>query len=281
MSTAVSASYDLGLLGDSRTAAFLCHWINPHFGCRVTRLAVNAPGYRNYAEQLLMNDGALASIAHLQDLEELQICNADIGPQVLEGIARLKNLRRLSFQDCRLPDGLPNVLRELTGLEFLEICKCEVVDDDLEGLENLQHLTHLDLSWNPVTDEGMKHVSTLRNLRVLNLGKTEITGSTLEELKDLRRLYSILLNDTKVELGDLHHLLSLPELREVALYGSSVGWALKPSEHPKAEEIFADRPKVRIVWTPPGTVNGWSYADNRPTLSAPSGQAPRGFWRGP
>lgn len=266
----VDAAYALGLLGDGALAQQMCYWVHPHFGCRVDRLALapDADRYNPFSSTVpshrIQGEIDLAPLAKFRDLEELQLYKVDLGEDSLQTIANLKKLRRLSLFDCRLPDHGVNEIAKLPNLQSLQLRHCGITDETLSGLQQMAELRQLDLSENPLTDAAAEQIATLQELTSLGLAGVKITGDALAKLATLEKLQSIDLQRTEVDLKGLEELTELASLRHLSLFGSQVGWELKPSEHKQAAALFGDPSTVELEWhnVNPGSL--WRALDNRP-----------------
>ncbi|WP_425397741.1 leucine-rich repeat domain-containing protein [Aeoliella sp.] len=271
--TNVACAYQLGLLGDGALAQGICQWIHPHFGCRLQRLSLNFTNHLSFSNrhteegQRIQGDVDLIGLSTFRDLEELQLSQADLGDESLQAITSLKKLRRLSLIDCRLPENSVRELAKLPNLRSLQLRYCSVTDEALAGLERMTELRELNLSENPFSDASAERLTNLEKLTTLNLAGVKVSGATMEKLSSLPKLQSLDLQRTEVDLDVLQPLTEIASLRYVALFGSKVGWQLKPSEHKQAEEVFGDHSAVKLHWHSLKNEALWNLYDNRPGVS--------------
>jgi hypothetical protein len=117
-------------------------------------------------------DGALASLAGLNNLFQLEVHSRGLTDAGLTPLAGLPNLRTLHLWDCpHLTDaGLPS-LAALSGLTSLGLGRCDITDRGLghvlEWLLRLDTLTLLDCP--RLTDAALDHVAEYSGLRCVQL----------------------------------------------------------------------------------------------------------------
>ena len=169
------------------------------------------------------DDGVMAHIARLEDLEELDFSPAshpsvsDAGLAYLRGLPRLRRLN-LSRTGVRGP-GLAH-LRGMNQLKRLELLELPLKDEDLIHLGGITSLEVLTLSSGGITDDGLAHLSGLK-LRQLHLESPWISGAGLRHVGGMTDLWCLVLNSPR--LDSLLPLGHLTELRWVGLDGTAVG----------------------------------------------------------
>ena len=169
------------------------------------------------------DDGVMAHIARLEDLEELDFSPAshpsvsDAGLAYLRGLPRLRRLN-LSRTGVRGP-GLAH-LRGMNQLKRLELLELPLKDEDLIHLGGITSLEVLTLSSGGITDDGLAHLSGLK-LRHLRLESPWISGAGLRHVGGMTDLWCLVLNSPR--LDSLLPLGHLTELRWVGLDGTAVG----------------------------------------------------------
>ena len=158
-----------------------------------------------------------AGLAHLKDLEELQVIRlsgSGITDASLVNLKELRGLRWLDLDYTRITDaGLSN-LKDLKRLQGLRLGHTQITDAGLEILQELKELQVFNLEWTQITDAGMTHIEDLKDLRCLNLYKTGITDATLVRLKGLKGLQELNLESTKTTVaGGKDLIIALPNLK--------------------------------------------------------------------
>jgi hypothetical protein len=171
------------------------------------------------------DDGVMAYIARLQDLEELDFSPINAShPSVSDaGLAYLRGLSRLRWLDLSRTGVRGPGLAHLQGmnqLERLELLELPLEDEDLIHLGGLTSLEVLTLSSDGITDDGLAHLSGLK-LRQLRLESPWISGAGLRHVGAMTGLRCLVLNSPR--LDSLLPLGHLTELVWVGLDGTAVG----------------------------------------------------------
>jgi hypothetical protein len=102
-----------------------------------------------------INDDALAAIAKLPNLEDLNLWHTRVTD---DGIALLvdSKLKRLNLDDITgIGDGATEHLAKITSLEFLHLGKTGVTDEGLEKLKTLVNLTEINLNNTALTKKAV------------------------------------------------------------------------------------------------------------------------------
>jgi len=125
------------------------------------------------------NEGSLAALSALTDLELLYITDTPIGKSELSH------------------------LRPLHKLKLLHLDGTKVADADVAHLQRLPSLRELSLANTPISDAGLAHLATMTQLEQLCLNGTTVTADGLSALKELPRLEFLNVRDTPAAKGDL------------------------------------------------------------------------------
>jgi Leucine-rich repeat (LRR) protein/thiol-disulfide isomerase/thioredoxin len=185
---------------------------------------------------------ALAPIAHLTGLEEIDLLNCPIGDEGTQFLAGMTRLRCLGISGCRVGDEGLARLAALAGLERLDLSngwiteaglaqvgrmkslkslslyRCDIGDGGLAQLKRLTTLESLRLAdCLHITDAGLAHLNGLSRLKSLDLESTPITDAGLAHLAGLKSLEDLNLPDTKITDRGLGHLRRLRSLRRLSL----------------------------------------------------------------
>jgi Leucine-rich repeat (LRR) protein len=151
--------------------------------------AVDNPG-QPYANFVNINDEQADVIAKLENLEWMELDNAELADSSLKFFSGLKKLRYLSLNHNE--EITDEGLRHLTSLNlfFLDLSGCKgITNDGLEVLSNLTTLRHLALrDCDGITEEGFEHLRKLTNLQELSVSSENINGFGLVHLKKLPHL---------------------------------------------------------------------------------------------
>lgn len=138
-----------------------------------------------------------------RDIAVLEFADCEISAAVLWELERFSKLKRLSFQDCRLPggdwgqvrlsptvrlltsyqtSGLPSSYtwlsanRELTDLYFI---KSDITDESLATMPASLKIENLSLTSTEVTDQGIAHLRSWTALRNVGLRNTKVTDASM------------------------------------------------------------------------------------------------------
>lgn len=107
-----------------------------------------------------------------------QVDNAAIAP-----LANIPNLVELNLANTKVTDeGLASIAG-LTNLTHLHLENTAITDAGLAHLKGLSNLVYLNLYNTKVTDAGMAHLSGLANLRKIYLWQTEVTDAGATQLQ--------------------------------------------------------------------------------------------------
>lgn len=165
--------------------------------------------------RLPIADLQLKHIGHLTGLQELNLCDTDIGDQGLQWLRNLKELKSLNLSGTDVTaKGLAN-LRGLTALENLELSDNHLGNSGIESLVSLKHLDRLQISRTNVGDKGLKSVAALPHLRSLNIQFTQISDAGISALTQMKGLEELQMAHTKVTPACIKYLSQLVSLRRL------------------------------------------------------------------
>lgn len=143
------------------------------------------------------SDEALAHVASIATLTELDLGDAWISDAGLKPLSKLKNLRRLQLGWTRdVGDaGLPHLLA-CKSLEVLGLGGTKVTDAGLPLLAKLPKLKELGLSGTAVTDAGLERLAAAaRSLTTVTIGKkSKISAAAIDRLKKARPDLTVVIN---------------------------------------------------------------------------------------
>jgi imidazolonepropionase-like amidohydrolase len=125
----------------------------------------------------------LKNLAPLAELETLDLRITPVGD---EGMAHLRNLKKLKFLNLfrtNLSEKGLAELRDLTQLETLLIGGTRVTDEGLKHLENFSKLRKVSVFRTGVSDAGLKHFEKLPSLEVLLIGESKISAEGARRLQ--------------------------------------------------------------------------------------------------
>ncbi len=165
-----------------------------------------------------------SELRHLRNLKKLTHLNffGDVTEAGLRHLTELKKLETLSIsrrggRDSRfvITDHGARNLGELGQLRSLEFVHYEVTDDGVINLSQLANLEELDLSGNQISNRGARHLGQMTGLRKLNLNNTKISDLAVCEFAGLVNLESLALCGTDISDECLRVVSRLPSLREL------------------------------------------------------------------
>lgn len=195
-------------------------------------------------------------IVGLQGLQALHLHSPDLGNDDLKRLARLKNLRSLSWgfftqtsiAGLRVLAALPaletlhvkQIRQDGTGLDISGLRKLtdltigmrlraregdrytrtydEFRDSDLACLQGLTSLRWLRLNGPGIGDDGLVYLASLTNLEILNIGGSPaLTDNGLRCLAGMRKLRSLWIGNSRISEQGLTHLYPLKALDSVRI----------------------------------------------------------------
>jgi hypothetical protein len=151
------------------------------------------PQFVESATRLLLfntdaTDAALAHLAAMKNLQEMELGSTQVTDAALPHLAGLNNLERLCLGDTVVTDSGLAHLAALKNLVSLRLDGTKITDTGLAHLAALQELQTLDVHNTQVTDRGLAQVAALKNLQTLVLDDTVVTDAGLVHLAGQRNL---------------------------------------------------------------------------------------------
>ncbi|MCA9038844.1 MAG: leucine-rich repeat protein [Planctomycetaceae bacterium] len=254
---------------------------------RLNLSATNA----NRRSNLLTTTG-IAHLTSIPELEHLRLPHYDIGDEVFEIAARLKNLRTLhigrGFRH-KLPPLSRSQLEHLLALKNLDILFIFDIKMDLKALDVVGQMTQLkSLAFAPVQDmknEDLARLKNLTSLRTLNIPyRSGLTLSSLNHLQgmtEMRALYASvempLLSEETLDLSQMKKLetIIMPDIRDedVACFANctklkslQMGFGRTLSDEGMKHIAKLDRLQMLNIGGPDVTAKGLKYLENKPEL---------------
>ncbi len=164
----------------------------------------------------------LPLLAHLTDLEVLNLSNAAVTDSDLHALEGLPKLQSLGLTGAPIGDAAVAVLKRFPGLRVLSLSGTRLTDDGLASLGDLTKLESLGLKGTAVTDAGLVHLKALTGLINLNLADTKVTDAGLVHLTGLTRLESLNLSNDTISDAGLATLSRMPGLAGLNVTGTKV-----------------------------------------------------------
>ncbi len=180
-----------------------------------------------------IGDTICETIGSLSRLEELDLVHANVTPQGIKQLLRLKKLRTLNLMETPVGDEGVALLATLPELRSVNVSyplqkvirvhgldniisddKVQITDRSLQTLSKLEHLEEVRLYQTQVSDEGLKSLRGMKTLRVLDLGGTKITPECFETLQTLTSLETLGFDGVQIDREKIMQLAeSLPNCR--------------------------------------------------------------------
>jgi|GEM_PF-3087527 len=166
---------------------------------------------------------ALADLAHLTGLEEVNLLNSPIGDEGARHLAGLPRLKYLGISGCRVGDEGLARLAGLPELERLDLGHCWVTEAGLAHVGRIRSLRSLSLYRSDIDDQGLVHLGGLPVLESLRLADClHISDSGLAHLRGLSHLRNLDLESAPITDAGLTHLARLANLENLNLAGTKV-----------------------------------------------------------
>lgn len=193
--------------------------------------------YMAFLEKLtidLKSTADVSALSTLTTLSELKVNNATVSKEMLQTIASMPHLSRLTLSDCFISTVAP--LSSATNLLYLDLSNNTIRDlSPLSALQNLQelHLAHnavvdltpvsalqklskLDVSYNTITT--LAPITVCKNLVWLNASVNTI--DTLDNISELSQLEYLNLESNK--LTDIAEISTCTELKELNISSNTI-----------------------------------------------------------
>jgi hypothetical protein len=147
-----------------------------------------------------VDDGDMAGVEALQDLQDLSLNHTRVGDVTVERLAQLPRLEKLELANTAITnDGLAH-LRDAQQLRQLDLGNTRISGAGARHLTGLKELHELSLRGTDVRDEVLKHLATMKSLEKLDLSMTAITDDGLQYLLDLASLERLNVAGTEATL---------------------------------------------------------------------------------
>ncbi|MHC4708245.1 MAG: leucine-rich repeat domain-containing protein, partial [Planctomycetota bacterium] len=168
---------------------------------------------------LKITSRGLAQLSNLSQLEQLAI-NIDIGERELRCLKMMPLLKNLRLNLEKLSDDAIASLTEFKSLESLEL-PGSVTDRDMAHLGELGNLKRLYVH-TEITDAGLRHLANLESLEELQLYGKGITDEGMSHVSKLNNLKTLTIRNCPVTNAALAKLATLKSLKILALYDTKV-----------------------------------------------------------
>ncbi len=180
----------------------------------------NLPIVRMSLQSRVVKGEALAAIANLQELQDLELQCQDLTLASLPALGKLSKLQSLvAFRTPVGPGGIES-LRGLAQLRKLVLFSKDIDDASIDALNTLTNLEELEIASASLTDVGLGKLK-LPKLKNLSLDScTGITDAGLANFGGMPELERLMLGGSSVQGKDLTPLANLKKLKNVLIMGN-------------------------------------------------------------
>lgn len=153
-------------------------------------------------------------LERLRNLRTLMIWNLQITPQLVERIASMKSLTKVSIVDTPVPHNIISVLSRLPNLSNLELKMCNVRPDDLVDLVKITRMKRVQFDDNNDigSGNGLAPLSKLKHLDYVGLNNIHLSDQGVSYLCNLPDLQSLILERAELTPAGCKLLWRLPRL---------------------------------------------------------------------
>lgn len=171
---------------------------------------------------ITITDAALAHLGELESLQVLEVGGTHVTDKGLARLKKLKNLRSLAIDATHVTDDGLKYVSGFPNLEVLRLSDTQITDAGLDHLQNLKKLRLLTLFNTQITNAGVEKLAVFTDLEELGLGGTRITDEGLILLKQFKKLRKLAVGQSQITNAGLAHLESLSQLQFLAMHGSQI-----------------------------------------------------------
>lgn len=136
------------------------------------------PNLARLSFRRVVREGAFPELCKCSELEDLSLLGAQVPPDDLAAVAKLRRLRRLSA-DQPVTEGLVRGLGECRQLEALSLTGAGLTDGMVKALAQLPRLGDLSVRGNNLTDQALRDLERSPALRRLELRDSAVTEASL------------------------------------------------------------------------------------------------------
>lgn len=134
-----------------------------------------------------VNDTHLKELAALSSgldqITQLDLTGAQLGPAGLEALGKLTALKSLSLRGLKVQQQAYAPLGNLTNLEVFTLEDSTFGDPAAPCLLPMTEMRELTLSGTTITDEAFRGLAGMQKLEVLRVARTQINGAGMQVLK--------------------------------------------------------------------------------------------------
>ncbi len=167
---------------------------------------------------------AVQSDGDVIELELNGFYGYDVTNDMLNGLERLKSLRKLSLIESKIDDHACLALARIANLEVLNLERTRITDLAMQSLSVFpsSNLHSLVLDETAVTPAGIDFLSKLSNLTALHLNRCSLDDSALQPLGRLKDLTHLEIGSTEVRFDTEISDQSFSKLQHLNVNGSQI-----------------------------------------------------------
>ena len=135
-----------------------------------------------------IDDGCIGQMGKFEDLESLQISDADLTGEGIGKLPTLLRLKHLSVTACELVDGLCRALERSRALKYLKLGNAGLSDASFHSLAKIVSLEQLHLKGEVLSQNNLAELSKLPHLSELEIPSTRITEAEIPILQKFSAL---------------------------------------------------------------------------------------------
>lgn len=204
-----------------------------------------------------IGDDQMIVVAHLSELQQLDLRGTQVTHVGLRHLLRLNQLRQLSLQGQPIIDSDLDVVARMTSLQELDLSGTKVTDAGLRKLAALPHLRFLNYASTPATGEGLDAFHNHTELRWAPGGpKTRKALAAYKNISGIEKMH-VVLNPTTEPDGDSKlDIQAMPKLKTLSVE-SATPMPLSLKQLPELEELnvgglslnhLSNTPLLRQIW---------------------------------
>jgi sugar lactone lactonase YvrE len=164
-----------------------------------------------------VTSAGLRHLAHLKNLEVLNVCLTAVSDDGFEHLAGMTRMKRMVVCSSKITGIGFKHLAGMTQLESINLHSSPASDAGLEAIGKLTNLRRLEIVHTTVTDAGLKHLAALTNLRQLHVASHDTTENALPFLAKLTELDQLDVYEKAASNATCAQIVKLPKLRSLML----------------------------------------------------------------
>lgn len=161
-------------------------------------------------------------LGKLAQCESLYFWAANITPDVLQELGRMKSLRELKLDNCIVEQSEQSKFNCLKQLRSLELPYTNVTPSGLRSIGELNELEFLSLIASGADDAGTKHLAKMQNLSALYLSQCQVTDQGIVQVASLPKLKTLELQSTLVSDKGLKYIASEGRIQNLGLRSTRI-----------------------------------------------------------